>query len=269
MPTFSIVTRHLGESQIDSYVGKNGKAAVQKIKGAMEESTLNIVGRTIAGRYRRYSMRNLFLSAMFFQRVVSMTPKDEDYLTGMSERGKLLMHKADDDSVRDCWYASYNNKKYTAKYFMDKGCTFDKFNDRNEVMIIYNEFLNFLGKKGKLVTGERTLRRVHIDNTHDRYPMLEYGEYSKDGTIKSGPKYKHGVKGGYSVQAPVGMYRIVSAQFADTMPNVSVNDLMTNPHSWQYNLKRNGSIKVIAKMLYGKKHLSFKEVCDVARLYQE
>lgn len=265
--TFRLRVKHPGSSHIESYMGKDGKVVSSKIAGAIEEESFSIAGKLIAQAALETSRRNLFLAAMFFQRVVSRTPMDETYYAGVTKDGQPIIHKADDDYVRDAWTATYNNYKITAKQLREKGIDFIKFNNRNEVKQIYNEFLNFLGKGKGLLDGKAVLKGVRIENTHERFAMLEYGEFEKDGSIKSGEHFKHGVKGGYSVQAPVGMLRLTQQEFEDTAFNIPTKDLMIDGRKWQTSLKKSGSIKTIAKMLKGKSKISFREACEIARAY--
>ena len=265
---FNLKLRHLGASQFDVSSSKDGKVIANKITGEIENIAYNAAGQMIAEKTEEATKRNLFLSAMFFQRVVARTPRDETYITGVNNRGKLTAHKADDDYVQDCWTASYGNSKITAKELRENcGCEFLKFNDRTEVKKIYEQFLKMLGNRA-VASGKATLRSVNIENTHERFPMLEYGEYEHDGTIKSGEHYKHGVKNGYSIQAPVGMLRLTQQEFEDTAFNISTEDLMMNARKWQRGLKKAGSFESVKKVLKGKSKISFKEACEIAEAYR-
>ena len=264
--TFKLKIRHQGASQIESYVGKDGSVVTEKIAGALEETVFDAEGKMIAERTLEATERNVFLSAMLFQRLVSRTPMDENYMTGMNERGKPVMHKADNDYVRDAWVASYGTSKITAKELREKGIEFLKFNDRTEVKKIYAEFLKLLGNR-KVSTGAEALQKFTITNTHERFPMLEYGEYRHDGSIKSGEHFKHGVKNGFSIQAPVGMERLTRQEFEETAFNIPTKDLMENGKRWQTGLIKAGSLKNVTRILKGKKKVSFRKMCEVAKEY--
>ena len=267
-PAFKLKIKHFGSSQIESYTGNDGKTFVSRIQGELENTIIDATGQMVAEKALEISRRNLFLAAMFFQRVVSRTPLDEDYYTGVDERGKPTIHHADEDRVRDSWVASYNNFKITAKYLRENcGCEFFVFNDRSEVKKIYQEFLKFLSKGKGLADGTATLKGVRIENNHERFPMLEYGEYEHDGVIKKGEHYEHGVKGGFSIQAPVGMLRLTQQEFEDTAFNIPTKDLMMDGRKWQTGLKKKGSLKTVKKLLYGKKKISFKDACEIAKVY--
>lgn len=261
---FNLKIKHQGASGYEIFSNQDGKAVVNKITGAIENQMYNAAGQMIVEKTEEATRRNLFLAAMFFQRVVSRTPLDEDYITGMNERGHITMHHADDDVVRDCWVASYRNKKITSKELRENyGCEFYKFNDRGEVHKIYQQFLTLIGKT-KNVSG------IRIENTNERFAMLEYGEYRHDGTIKkdSDNKYPHGVKGGYSVQAPVGMLRLTQQEFEDTAFNIPTKELMINGRKWQRSLKKSGSIETVKKVLKGKRKITSEEARKITEAYK-
>lgn len=264
--TFKIKIRHQGASHIESYVGKDGKVIANKIAGAIEETAYDAAGQMIAEATLEATRRNVFLTAMLFQRLVSRTPMDEDYMTGMNERGKITIHKADDDYIRDAWTASYGGKSITAKQLRAQGIEFLKFNDRSEVKKIYDEFLKLLGNR-PVSEGKQVLRKFNIENTHERFAMLEYGEYAHDGSIKSGEHFKHGVKNGFSVQAPSGMERLTRTEFEETAFNIPTRDLMNNGKKWQTGLKKSGSLKTVTKVLKGKNKVLFREMCEIAKVY--
>lgn len=265
---FTMKIKHFGASQLEFVHNKDGGMVGEYVKNALEETVYGAAGQMIAEQTLESSKRNLFLAAMFFQRVVCRTPRDEDYLLGMDERGHPYWHKADDDYVQDAWVAKYNNFAITAKELRAQGCDFLKFNDRAEVKKIYNRFLEFLGKGNKgLLNGSLMLKGIRIENTHERFPMLEYGEYKKDGTIKSGEHYKHGVKGGYSIQAPVGMLRLTQMEFEETAFKTSTEDLMNKSSSWQKTLVKSGGVKRVTKLLKGKSRVGLKEMAAIAKEY--
>ena len=221
MVSFKLKIKHQGSSRIDQYTGKDGKIISKKIAGAIEDDVYAIGGRRLLESAETNRERTLYLAAVFFQRVVSRTPIDEDYYY-TDKNGDLQIHHKDNDVVRYSWTASYNNRKITAKDFIGMGLTFDRFNDEGEIRKIYEAFRQaFIQGKGK-----KNIRAVHIDNTHERFPMLEYGEYEHDGSLKRGEKYYHGVSNGYSVQAPRGMLRITQAEFESMSLNMSTNRLI-------------------------------------------
>jgi len=268
--TFKIKIRQPGSSEVDTYIGNDGEVVSRLIEGAMENTVVDLTGKMVVLKGLEASERALYLNAIFFQRVVSRTPVDEDYITEINERGKPVMHKADNDFIRDYWTASYNRKSITAKYLMDScGCTFEKFNDKDEVEKIYQEFRKFLGKStSAFFKGTRTLRGVHIENTHPdkkRYARLEYGEYEKDGSIKRASR-PHGVKGGYSIQAPAGMYRVTEAEMMSGSFNVPTDKLMSY-QSRVTKIKSKEQLKELNKYLKGKRKLTVSDIGKIARMY--
>jgi hypothetical protein len=100
--------------------------------------------------------------------------------------------------------------------------------------------------------------------------MLEYGEYKHDGTIKkdSDNKYPHGVRGGFSVQAPVGMLRLTQQEFEDTAFNIPTSELITNSRRWQRGLKKSGSIETVKKILKGKTKISSEDAKKIMEAYK-
>ena len=261
---FKIKIKHQGSSQIDQYVGSDGKIVTEKIKGAIEDSVVNVAGRKIVETVKMERERTLFMAAVFFQRVVNRTPMDEDYLV-TGENGSKVEHHADDDYVRDAWTASYNNRIVTAKQLREAGLTFENFNDENEIRKIYNVF------KKTFVMSKKNILSIHIDNTHERFPMLEYGEYTKDSKeIKGGEKYEHGVEGGYSVQAPHGMLRITEAEFQTLTLNMSTKKLIkeyVQRSQRTTKVPSSAKMKELKKLILDKTHLYEKDLSAIERIY--
>lgn len=283
--SFVVKVKHQGRPTINSYIKESAgnkksytkqKVVTEIITGAIEEDILDLTGKMIVTKGIEASLRYLKLMAIFFQRVVSRTPFDEDYVKGFSSRNdKPIVHYADDDYIRDYWTISYGkNKPITAKYLIDNcGCTFVKFNDQNEIDIIYKELQRFLGKQGSLLrTGGRTIHGVHLENTHPdkkRYAMLEYGMYSKnDSRIKkdSDNLRPHGLRGAYSIQAPAGMYRITEAEMKQGNFNVSTERLGKNQVRLQ-RIKTKAQLRELNKYLSEKKKLTVSDIGEIARLY--
>lgn len=265
--SFKLRIGHLGASSFESFLGNDGKAVVKKIAGGFETEVYTAAGQMLAEQSLIATQRNAFLAAMFFQRVVSRTPMDEKYSLG-EKGGEEQYHIPDDDYIRDSWKASYGGKSITVKDLRERcGCEFIHFNDKKEVKKIYKEFLNLLGNR-KVATGEQTLRAFRIENTHERFPLLEYGEYQLgSGKIHEGKHFEHGVKGGFSIQAPVGMLRLTQQEFEDTAFNIPTSDLMKDGRlaKWQTGLKKSGSLQSITKVIKGKKKVTLKECAEIAR----
>ena len=261
---FKIKTRHLGASQIDQYVGSDGKVITKKLTGLIEDQITEIKGRNLFMSAKTQRERTLFMSAVFFQRVVSRTPLDEDYSLGTSKSGKPLVHHADNDSVRFSWYASYNNRKVTAKQLKEAGVTFDNFNDEGEIKTIYEAF------RTAFIMNDKKIMAIHVDNNHKRFPMLEYGEYTKDGTIKKGPKYEHGVEGGFSIQAPAGMLRITQAEFQKMSLSMSTKKLIKTYVQRSQRTLKNPSpskLKELKRVMGNKTRFDADDLSVIERIY--
>ena len=260
---FKIKTKHQGASHIDQYTGSNGKIVAQHFAGAIEDEVAEVKGRALLVSAKTQRERTLFMAAVFFQRVVCRTPVDEDYYY-QDKNGDLKIHNKDDDAVRDAWVASYNNRKITAKQMREAGITFDKFNDEGEIRAIYEMF------REAFIMGNKNILTVHIDNEHERFPMLEYGEYKNDGTLKKGEKYYHGVEGGYSVQAPAGMLRITQAEFQKMTLTMSTRKLIQSYVQRSQRTLKNPSpskMKELKKVLGNKTKFGESEASAIERIY--
>ena len=227
MAEFRLRIRSEGTSNQKAYVGKDGKVFSNLMIGALENRVLDMTGRMIAKSGLEASERVLWLGAIYFQRVVARTPRDENY-SYRDKDGHIHYHKDDEDYIQDYWTAKYwNYEGITAKYLRDNcGCTFEVLNDQKEIKTIYKEFRNrFFGAQGSQgrknkESGKTTLKSIRVfcdypkDKQHElRFHLLEYGGYTGDGIIKSGDNYYHGVASGKSVQAPRGMVAITDAEY--------------------------------------------------------
>lgn len=260
---FKLKTKHLGASHVEQYTGKNSKVVSEKFAGAIEDEITAVKGRTFLIAAKTQRERTLFMTAVFFQRVVCRTPVDEDYYF-MDKDGELKIHNKDDDAVRDAWYVSYNNRKITAKQLRESGITFDKFNDEGEIRAIYEIF------RSLFAMGNKRILSIHVNNEHERFPMLEYGEYKNDGEIKKGDKYYHGVEGGYSVQAPAGMLRITQAEFEKITMNMSTRKMInTYVQRSQRTLKvpSPSKLKELKRILGNKTSFNDEDISAIERIY--
>lgn len=262
--SFKLKIKYPGASKIDQYVGKDGKVVTEKITGAIENHAYMVGGKKLFETALVHRERVLYLSAIFFQRVVCRTPVDEDY-QWLDDEDEWQFHKKDDDVIRDYWTASYNNRKITAKQLKDLGVTFDKFNDEGEIRKIYETFRKaFIQGKGN-----HDIKVVHIENTHERFAQLEYGEYEHDGEPKRGEKYFHGVSGGYSVQAPHGMLRITQAEFETMSLNMGTEKLIKEYVRRSQRLNKipsESKLKEIKRVMK-KQHLTSDDLEIIERAY--
>ena len=212
--------------------GKTHKLATY-FNNALEEEALDMVGRMICEAADTQKLRTLYLSAVFFQRVCARTPVDEGYEAPKSWSG---IHYPDKDYVRDAWKAECNGRVVSAKKLRtEQGIYFEVFNDETEINKIFEIFKDRFLNAPK---ARKTKLAVNIENTHERFAMLEYGgllgesdgpkkgEWS-DYTGGSGNHY-HGIENGYSVQAPYGMLRITEAEFQRMTLKTSTEYMIKN-----------------------------------------
>ncbi len=250
-----------GNSQTKTSVDANGKTIAEKIKGALEDSIITVTGAKVLEKSTEQKERTIYMAAVFFQRVVSRTPVDEDYT--FVYNGKELSHEKDDDVVREAWTISVENKTFTAKDFMTSGVTFDKFNDKGEIDTIYKALRENVDFRKKL--------NIVINNKHKRCAELEFGEYEKDGTIKRGEKYSHGVTNGYSVQAPYGMKRITIAECNQMKVSSSTEKLIKSYAQSSNRLKKvpsQSKMKRLKSLIKNKTHLSKNDIEAVEKVYE-
>ena len=263
---FTVKVKMPGMTHDASYLGKDGKNVSKVITEAVESSAYNLMGQKVIEAGKQASLAFLYRYAVFFQRVVSRTPWDEDYIAGWSDDKGLLIHRADDDHVRDYWTISHGTfSPITARYLREsRGCTFFNFNDKKEIEIIYKEMLKFMGKEGsKFWSGTATLKTMNIENTHPdkkRISLLEYGGYPYDDTPKKeGEYYPHGITSGYSYQAPAGMFRITQDEMeagSYTIPNDVTKMNIGHPPK----IKSPTAMAKVRKILGGKLRITEKEL---------
>ena len=239
MATFRINVRSQSTEKQRKYRGKDGKRFDDILIGAMRTQVIDLTGRMITTVGLEASERALWLNAIYFQRIVSRTPRDENY-SYIDNSDKKRFHKGEanpsakndydknNDHIQDYWTAKYwRYPPITAKYLRENcGCTFEVFNDPSEIEIIYKEFRDRffgpVGSRGRAnkERGKTTLKGIRIvcdypdDEEHQlRYKLLEYGGYTGDGIIKKGDKYFHGVANERSIQAPLGMEAKTKAEY--------------------------------------------------------
>lgn len=277
--TFKLRIKTEGTSHQKDYVGKDGKAISSLMIGAVENRALDLTGRMIATEGLEASERTLWFAAIYFQRLVSRTPRDENY-SYRDDKGNIHYHKDDEDYIQDYWTAKYwNYEGITAKYLRDNcGCDFNVVNNQKEIKIIYNEFRNrFFGAEGSRgrankESGKSTLKSVRFicdfpkDKEHElRYHLLEYGGYIGDGIIKNADRY-HGVVNGHSVQAPSGMTAMTDAEFKSGQFRAPGKRVKTKNLLKHIGRSQNMTAE-IGKILKGKTKLSDSDVTKIMNLY--
>ena len=280
MATFSIKVKSEGTSNPKPYVGKDGKVFANLLIGAIETKVLDVTGRMIAQSGLEASERTLWLAAIFFQRIIARTPRDENY-SYRDSKGNIHYHKDDKDYIQDYWTARYwNYQGITAKYLRENcGCTFETFNDTSEIEIIYKEFRNrFFGAEGSKgrknkESGKTTLKSVRIycdypkDKYHElRYHLLEFGGYTGDGIIKKGDERYHGVAGGRSIQAPSGMTAMTNAEFESGQFQVPIG-ITSNADLLKNIGPKQNMTQELKKILGRRKRLRADDVSRIMELY--
>ena len=289
MADFQFTIRSQGSARVHPYKGKDGTVFENLLIGGIKSSVVNISGMMIAQAGLEASERVLWLGATYFQRLISRTPRDEDYKyytrNDSSSRIKDFIvhyHKADDDYMQDYWTARYwNYEGITAKYLRDScGCNFENFNDPREIEIIYNEFRDrFFGTPGsrgraEKESGKKTLKEIRFwcdypaDDEHEiRFKLLEDGGYVGDGVIKRGPDRYHGVVNEHSIQAPAGMKAITYAEFMSGQfkaPNKRVH----NKNYLKYIGPSVSYSKELEKIIgFGDKYISNSDIAKIMSLY--
>lgn len=154
--------------------------------------------------------------AIFFQRLVSRTPMDEDYTkyivstddeTG-EERVSIIEHHADANFARLDWTLSIADKVRITSYELVAAYPdmFKVFNNKNDINNIY-QYLRSKLKTNKGVNLD-DIYNVEITNMNDHFLELEYGTKRRGKLTSQGPLYPHGIVNGHSVQAPNGMLRL-------------------------------------------------------------
>lgn len=194
---FTIKTKAPGRGSAATHANGSRQAS-DAVSGELEYAVGKAVVSALGKAVQRTNSQKIYIAATFFQWVVSRTPVDEEYLLPDG-----TVHEPDDDSVRDEWFMAYGRLTICSADF--PGC-FDTFNDQSAISRIADTL-----QRG--ITTSRNIRTFRVYNTNPRFSELEYGEYRfTSGAIKAGPKRRHGVQGGFSVQAPRGMLRLTEAE---------------------------------------------------------
>lgn len=132
-------------------------------------------------------------------------------------------HKADSESVRYDWILHFKGMDFSARDF-DKdfeNLYFEK--GKNESIKKIADYLYEATKKSKTKSIGFT-----YTNNNPRWEQLEYGYYETDSGERKGSRYAHGVKGGYSYQAPNGFVRITEAMWDMYKENGKVAQIVSN-----------------------------------------
>lgn len=200
---------------------KNGDKLDEDIKDIMNETVSRNVIEGLQAQAYAARMMNLHIIAVFFQRVVSRTPIDEDYWVRYKS-GKTENHKRDENSCKLDWYVEYRRHKYYVTEMIESlGDVFETYNDSTSILAIESWLDSHLRGKTMPKTG-RVTATIGNDNPH--FAVLEYGGIkgspnidsstgSNPPSLLSGEEgQKHQMKNKRSIQAPYGMLRITEAE---------------------------------------------------------
>lgn len=256
--SFTVVSN--GNSKIDQYVNNNGKVVVNKKAGDAVDSMVKIASSAISESSAVERQRTIYMAAVFFQRVVNRTPVDEDYWYLDKKSDDMKFHRADEDSVRETWKIFGPGFEFTARDFMNNGVSFDEFNSKSDIDKIYESIRD-------TVDGNRNFFII-IENVHKRFSELEFGEYLRDGDLKKGQKYYHGVERGYSVQAPYGMLRITQAEFGRIKLSSNTEKLIRDyvrRSARVTKIPSKAKVKRLRSLIENRTHLSNSDIDSIER----
>ena len=253
---FRISTRLDGALRGSGTGGRKVSAAIRKV---LDDEVVRLAAAEVSLSADEISERNLYAAAVFFQRVVSRTPLDEDYVHG----GKT--HRADGDAVRDFWAASHGRSRITAGEMRESyGISFIKFNDPAEIDTIHMIFRSYFKERRRIV------RSINIQNDHERFVELEYGGYGGNPTVpKQGEHYEHGIINRHSVQAPFGMLRVTQAEFKDIVLKSKSGMLVRGYSQRSQRLSKvpgGSKMKRLAALIQNRTHLSEDDIDEVVSL---
>lgn len=178
--------------------------------------------------------RIIKLAAVFFDRVCSRTPMDEDYKgvikrvvtdkdTGEESIKEITIeHHADKNFCRLDWEIQIGPRKVTSfELWRINNGLFETYNNSKDIDFIADYFeSNFKNVELKYFD------TLQVQNMNDHFSVLEFGQYKKNETqVMKGHRYEHGVKNRHSVQAPQGMLRLALVELDRIAHNDRVKSL--------------------------------------------
>lgn len=149
----------------------------EEVENNVARVTLNKLSEAI----ETANNQTLSIIATFFQRVVSRTPLDEDYLLYTTEEGKEVWHRADKNQCRYDWLIDIDGKQVTSGDIKDAlgEDVFMQVNNQDCINKIKEYIKNFFGEEADYSIAE-------IWNVNPHFDVLEYGGYhnqkNDDGT---------------------------------------------------------------------------------------
>lgn len=192
------------------------KKIARMIGQRLTENVMAGAATKIARQYKytvaQHNRRAIMEAAIYFQRVVSRTPKDEHWYDPATKKS----HSPDKDYIWKAWTIKYWGRTITSAQMGEN--LFLDFNDNQSISVIADYITQLFGGEDKITNRKTRIKNIRIENLHPRFAQLEYGEYvPQDGSIKIGKEHglPHGKVRGYSVQAPYGMERITRAEMAE------------------------------------------------------
>lgn len=248
---------------------KDTRLVSELITTAIKNDITTIKGNAIVETVARHNERVLFQSAMFFQRVVTRTPKDEEY-KGYPYR---YHHDPDDDYVWKHWEVRYWGRKVTAEEMGKEEELFadNLFNDPEIIKKVAEQLRIKLFGGDKFYQRKTRIRNVRFVNEHPRFAMLEYGGYNtNEPPPAAGPKHMHGLQNGYSVQAPYGMLRITQAEM-EQMKIGEFDKWLSKFKTHNRGIKRvpsRAAVKKLASVIGDRTHLTTKDIDAVLKIYE-
>lgn len=250
------------------------KMVSQLVTSSIKNDVAVMVAKAVEETVLQHNERVVTQAAIFFQRVVTRTPKDETYYDPTVK----VFHKADDDYVWKHWTIKYWRRSLTAeeigaKYFENE----KDFNNKAKIQAIANiikeKLFNF--KSYDFEHRPTRIKGIRFENTHPRFAQLEYGMYEwNDTKAKKGvsSKHYHGIQNQHSVQAPYGMYRITQAE----MESMSIEDYDAwSSRTYKADMKKKGVTRVPSKeqmrklvsIIEDKTHLSDSDIDAVLQIW--
>lgn len=256
----------------------DNKMVSQLVTSSIKDDVTVMIAKEVEETVRQHNERVITQAAIFFQRVVTRTPKDETYY----DPNVKVFHKADDDYVWKHWTIKYWRRSLTAEEIGAKYFESEKdFNNKAKIQaiadIIKDKLFNF--KSYDFEHRPTRIKGIRFENTHPRFAQLEYGMYEwsdtvpKKGSYKGHPsKHYHGIQNHASVQAPYGMYRITQAE----MESMSIEDYDAwSSRTYKSDMREKDVIRVPSKeqikklreIIGDKTHLSDSDIDAVTKVW--
>jgi len=274
MATITFKVKHYDKSvsryKFDS--DKDKKVAQMIGRRVMEDVMVGAAPK-IARRYKytvaQHNRRAIMEAAIYFQRVVSRTPRDEHWYDPETKKS----HAPDKDYIWKAWTIKYGRSSITSAEMGED--LFDEFNDKYSINIIAEKLTLLYGGHDVIANRKTRIKNIRIENLHPRFAMLEYGTYvPPDGSIKTGKErgLPHGKFSGYSIQAPYGMERITRAEMAAFTPEMLDNYFGTygSVEAENEQVPTGEQMKALRRVMMQngilKRHLSPKDIEKIAEV---